>query len=157
MNKITLRYLLSGNSEFEIINLSLEDYFDKENEKEFSIESIPKYMQPYEYAPCDVTKLMQLNLKIEMGNDILEFSQVFWNHGQNIFTERIDKGKKNKREVILSSCIDNINRQDEILRLRFLNGNIYPIHHSFIKRSIEGVEEETEIDLSDFRAIYKKG
>jgi hypothetical protein len=154
MTKITIEYLLADETEFKTVEVPIEDYFDLDQGEKISIDSVPKFAQPYEYITSDTSKIMQLNLKVQIENDKIEFKQTFWNDGQNMLTERTDTGKNNYN--ILSLCINKEQRIDEVIRLVHCDNKIYPIHHSFISTDKNGVEEETIVDLSLLKKRYYK-
>ncbi len=154
MDSITFTYLLADQEDYKTLKMTEEEYFDLEENEIPSVNSVPKYCQPYEYLPYDTSQIIFLHLIIAIEKEILEFRQTFWSNGQNFLTERA--GTKTYRELIISSCLNTAERVDETIRIVFGEKNIYPILHSFIKTNADGTQEEDLVDTSLLRKRYKR-
>ena len=158
MDQIEIDYLSIDEIKVKSKRLLQSEYFDLEINETASIDSVPKFIQPYEYVTKDPSNLVFLMISVKMGSESRQIKQTFWNEGQNILTERIDEGVENYREMILSTCKfdNNKNRVDEIIRVVFASNTMYPVYHSYISRDATGVEKESKVETSFFIKLFKK-
>ena len=149
---IILRYLQKNQKEFEVLELSNENYFDLEKNEIADINSVPKYSQPYYYVNLPLEKLVFVELTIQLNEKKRTFKQTFWNNGENFLTERTDLDD-NYKEIILTTKLES--DRYEIMRLTLISGFLVPIYHGIITSSSNGKEKEDKFDTENFLEIIK--
>lgn len=157
MRRINFEYLRIQAKETEKFELSVEEYFDLEPGEEVEIDSVPMYLQPYQYIDADISELVFVKLHIEIGSEKRIFNQTFWNKGENFLTELIDYGKEPYRELILSVKVDEEKAIYETLRLFFSKELIVPTYHSLISSDSRGGETEQLFNTDVFVEMIKSG
>jgi hypothetical protein len=146
---ISIEYKLVNSSQWHLVKLLPEDYFDLDVDEEIEWDCVPEYDHAIDYLDIDktsisCTKISIIDSKAEVTKTITE---TFWNQGKNRIIERIDKGQK----VSYWLMIININLQDnppisEILRFERDEENLPKIcSHVLIRENENGCEEEKEI------------
>ncbi len=158
-NKIKLKYLLKGNTEYQTMFLSLEDYFDNlhPDDEVYSIDSLSKYNYPWTYLDVDTKDILCLCLHIQIHDDSLEEKYTFWNLGRSYLLERIHKRKGRIRENLLVSLNemlkDGLNR-NEVLRIKRhkdFENFLVPISDTIeIGEADDGVNKELIIVENDY-------
>jgi hypothetical protein len=154
MGIIKFEYLRINGKESVTFELSPEAYFDLDPGEDVEINSVPLYLQPFQYVDVDVSELVFVKLHIEIGSEKKIFNQTFWNQGKNFLTERIDFGKEPYRELILTVKIDEKTDTYEVLRLFFSKEDIIiPTYHSLILSD----QIEQRFDTNVFTEMLKRG
>jgi hypothetical protein len=138
MNKIEFKYLTTDKKQFKHFELPIEEY------------SIPKHSQPFQYLDVSLSKLIFIKLIIQIQDEKKVLNQTFWNNGENFMTERVDVGKNNYRELIISTKVNGKTQEYETIRLYFSSEFIFPIHHGIISMNENGEETERKFDLTPF-------
>lgn len=157
MNTILYKYLLKGEQKFQILDITVHDYFDLDDEEEISLTSTPKHSHIEDYLDIELSRIMFIHLIIKINNEMAEFKQTIWNNGNNCLCERIETGKEDYRELILTSRIDENKIIDEIIRIYCTSDRLYPVHHSFIKTNKDKTQEDIKLlDLNYFYKMYNK-
>lgn len=151
---MSFEYLKINETERLSFELPAEIYFDVAPGEEIEINSVPQYLQPFQYVDVDVSDLVFVKLCIEIGSKKRIFNQKFWNKGENFLTEWIDIGKEPYRELILTVKIDNKTETYEVLRLFFSKEDIIvPTYHSLILSD----KVEQRFDTNLFVNMIKRG
>ncbi len=140
MNSIILTYVCKNSMVSIKKNIPINEYFDLDEVEALTIESSPKFSNPYEYSGFEPKELLYLTLVLIVGNNRRTFKQTFWNNGANILTERLDEGKENYREIILSLKFKG--EEYETIRLVCINGVFLPVYHGFFMLDENGNEIE---------------
>lgn len=154
---IKIEYILKGQNEFIRREISNEEYFDLGENEEIEVNSIPKFSQPYLYLNKSIKEILLVILSIEIKNEKRIFKQAIWNNGNNILTERIDIGRENYKEIILSIKIDESNNLYETIRIFVGENFTVPTYHSLIYTDKNGVDIEKKTDTDDYIKMIKKG
>jgi hypothetical protein len=150
MNKIEFKYLTTDKKQFKHFELPIEEYFDLDENEVPKIDSIPKHSQPFQYLDVSLSKLIFIKLIIQIQDEKKVLNQTFWNNGENFMTERVDVGKNNYRELIISTKVNGKTQEYETIRLYFSSEFIFPIHHGIISMNENGEETERKFDLTPF-------
>lgn len=137
MTRITIEYLIKGQTDFVKRDIPVEEYFDLDEGEILEIDSCPDFSHPFMYTGIDLTELILVRLYVEVDSKKIIFNQTFWDNGDSHLTERIDideLGKETHRELILSVGIMKNGLSYEVLRLRpLVNLNfIVPESHVLI-------------------------
>jgi len=157
MNRIAFEYSKINEKERLTFELPAETYFDLDAGEEIDINSVPHYLQPFQYIDCNISELVFVKLHLEIGSEKRIFNQTFWNKGENFLTERIDSGKEPYRELILSVKVNEKDATYETLRLFFSRELIVPTYHSLISSDDHGGEIEQRFDTNLFVNMIKRG
>lgn len=158
MDIIKFEYLKINEKESVRFELSPKTYFDLDPGEEVAIDSVPQYLQPFQYVDVDASELVFVKLHLEIGSEKKIFNQTFWNQGKNFLTERIDFGKESYRELILTVKIDEKTDTSEVLRLFFSKEDIIiPTYHSLILSDGHEGEIEQRFDTDVFIGMIKQG
>lgn len=153
MNLITLTYVGIDSMVSIKKDIPIAEYFDLDEGEALTIDSSPKFSNPYEYSGFEPKELLYLTLVLIIDNSRRTFKQTFWNNGENILTERIDEGKENYREIILSVKFKE--QEYETIRLVSFNGIFLPVYHGFFALDENGNEVEINKTERVFLDILK--
>lgn len=157
MNRIAFEYSKINEKERLTFELPVETYFDLDASEEIEINSVPHYLQPFQYIDCNISELVFVKLHLEIGSEKRIFNQTFWNKGENFLTERIDLGKEPYRELILTVKTDEKTATYEVLRLFFSKEDIIiPTYHALISSDGYGGEIEQRFDTNLFVNTIKR-
>jgi len=133
MKDILIKYLLVDSSEWKLLELKPEDYFDlNEQSESYSVfDSIEKhFLDPRNYLKEDLDKILILNITISdsLGNKS-ESKFTYWDEGRSQIKETLEYklGILSYRTIILSVNIDSENQKSLILRVEDIEGNLIPI------------------------------
>lgn len=154
---IIIEFLLKGQSQFVRKEISNEQYFDLEENEIAEINSIPKLSQPYLYLDVNIEEIILVIISIEINYEKRIFKQTIWNNGNSILTERIDIGRENYKEIILSVKIDEKKNLFETIRLFVGQKFTVPTYHSLIFPNESGEEIEKRFDTNIYIEMIKKG
>ena len=154
---INFEYLLKGQSQFLSKEFSPEEFFDLEEDEEIEIDSVPKFSQPYLYLNIKIEEILLVILVIAINNEKRIFKQTVWNNGNNILTERVDIGRENYKELILSVKIDEGTDLYETIRFFVGDNFTVPTYHSFIHSDENGKEVEKKIDTEVYIEMVRQG
>lgn len=156
MNKITLNYKLVNEDGIKSIEIPINEYFDLDEGEIPHINSVPEFMQPYDYVPNDVSEIIYLTINVEINGDTRQIKQSFWNNGKKFIIEVIQKGKINYKELIISITTDENKKLYEVIRFGFEKDFIVPILHTYFEENSAGEEETINVELEPFNTIIKE-
>ncbi len=151
MKNILIEYRLVGEKDLMRIVLSPSDYFG-DGEAEFSIQdSVEKYfLEPRNYLnhPHQSISMLLFTLVNNDGEEV-KTKYTYWDEGLNQIKDHSEfkSGRLIYRTIILSICIDKLNRKNLVLRLEEHNGVMLPITHTILDE--KGIL--SKIDVSDFK------
>jgi hypothetical protein len=120
MTRITIEYLIKGQTDFVKREIPVEEYFDLDEGEILEIDSCPNYLTLHEYTGVNLTELIFVYLCVEVDSKKIIIKQTYWDNGECDFSERIDIdefGKETYRELILSVGIRQNGLSYEVLRL----------------------------------------
>jgi hypothetical protein len=152
MNDIIIDYKVLNDNSWKRLVLNPRDYFD-EQDSDFSIDSIEKYyLEPRNYIPVEKGAIQLLNFDISdnFGNrHLMKFT--YWNNGSNQILDSIEyKNEKLIYRTIVQSVMLT-NRENLLLRLEEINGQLIPLTHSIRDNEEEIVQENDLSTFKDFR------
>jgi hypothetical protein len=149
---ITIEYKLIGATEWQLLSLSPDEYFDPDPDEPFDIDSVPKYDDAISYiesvSSCEVmaTRLMIDNPPNETARTI---TTTFWNDARNRLVEVIDLRHNAVEwwELILSVQVTESPDVCEILRIGRESGLLKARMHSFIETLENGSQLDRVVSL----------
>lgn len=113
--KIIIEYLTKRSEIRKQIEFTPDLFFD-EDEDGFSIDSIPKYIFPYEYLEIEKEELILVSLLIEDNLSYVKRDMFFWNDGKNETDYYISSDEKKEIfEWMITSKQYTDRNDDEVL------------------------------------------
>ncbi|MFN3195239.1 MAG: hypothetical protein ACE364_04740 [Chlorobiota bacterium] len=153
MNKVKFEYLINNLTEFKTLHIDYNEYFDLDKDEEIDTDSVPKYLQPYEYLDIHLKEIVFLKVSFEINNNKRTIKQSFWNDGENIVTENIEKGDRNYHELIISVRLNESSEFFEVLKLNMDFEFIFPKYHGLFSYKNGKSEKEDKFDTDIFKEI----
>lgn len=146
--------MLVNNTTTRTLQLRPEEYFQLETGEKASIDSFPKYDQPYRYITEDKSSLMMLQLVVAWGSQQKTIRQSFWDNGSCFITERTETGENDYyyREIVLCTGGES----EETMRFVMKGPYIYPTLHTQYKVSGPNKEQVFSKKLEPFTSLLYK-
>lgn len=152
---IKIEFLLKGQSQFTQKEISVEEYFDIEENETIDIYCVPKFSQPYMYLNFNIEEILLVVIILEINGEKRILRQTIWNNGNNFFTERTDIGSENDKEMILSVRIDETTDLHEVIRLFVGDNFTVPVYHSLIYSGDNGSEIQKQFNTDVYLEMIK--
>jgi hypothetical protein len=154
---IKIEFLLKGQSQFSQKEISVEEYFDIEENETIDIHCVPKFSQPYMYLNFNIEEILLVVIILEINGEKRILRQTIWNNGNNLFTERTDIGSENDnyKEMILSIRIDETTDLYEVIRLFVGDNFTVPVYHSLFYSGDNGSEIEKPFNTDVYLEMIK--
>jgi hypothetical protein len=169
--KITINYRTICSKDTKELILLPEEYFDLPTEKEngYSIDSIAKFIFPYEYIKHELPEIIFLTLNIEDSKSYSKRELFFWNKGKNStdYVSVYDAKKSEIFEWMITTTVTTNERGNDIeesLRLYKNENNMWVVkNHSYrtiLPVGSEDIVEEMDVhnkeigSVSGFRTVY---
>lgn len=158
---IEFKYKVSGFKEWCVHGISVEEYFDfsmLEEGERLRADSIPLYNQLIEYLFDERRPISQIFISIEdkIKNEKLQFSQTFWNSGQNSILERVDTaaGVRSYQEFIIETLIPteitgNTEKDYEIIRFSPKEDGVKCWYHGVIHENADGSQRQLYMEYEN--------
>ncbi|MFT3681946.1 MAG: hypothetical protein QM791_16855 [Ferruginibacter sp.] len=146
--EIKITYKLRSSQALSVRVLLPQEYFDPlpGEEKEYSINAVPKYILPYEYINCDLKDIISLALDIKDGESFSKREMFFWNEGKNSTDHLIDFDSEEGLafEWLITETV-SMNDQgfevQEVLRLYKDENNRWGVKNHSYRTVVPGAED----------------
>lgn len=143
---VELHYQLKDENKWNIERLSVEDYFDLDENECAEVDSVPKYTHAIEYFPNKNIVGTKVIIVDTSSNKKRIITTKFWNNQENFVIERKDYfGEQCDVEIIIETkMIEPINTY-EIMRIAREDDILVPVYHGFITDVEDGSQLEKRI------------
>lgn len=143
---VDIYYKILGETVWNILKLSAEDYFDLDENEYAEIDSVPKYAHAIDYLPNKDIVGTKVIIEDTISNKKRMIITTFWNNRENYVIERQDCfGEQFDTEVIIETKMLEPKNSYEIMRFIREDSILTPIYHGFITDVEDGSQIEKKV------------
>jgi hypothetical protein len=157
MKKIIIKYKLINDQEWNVKELTPEEYYD-EGETDFSIfDSVDRYfLEPRGYIDEPRERILSMIIHLEdFHGDRVESKFTYWNNGLNEISDysQFKKNELTYRLIVTSICLNQERKRDLVLRVQEVDGHLIPLSQIIVENEEQIVDK---VDLTMFKNSQKK-
>lgn len=149
VGEITIEYKTTESTEWKILRLSPEEYFESEPDGGVTEDSIELHDHAVDYLDVDrqTLQVTRLTLSEAARGARRTITETFWNEGLSRIIERIDTGPEPSSELIIDARFGDSPPTWDVLRVVREDGVLRPVHHGVIRENEDGSQTETRFKV----------